>query len=269
MGSPGESAPNAEPTSNPARLPRPIEQGRFRLSVADGEGAIDAALRLRFEVFNLELGEGLASSWATGRDEDELDVQFHHLIVEDLQSRKIVGTYRLQTLEMARAGRGFYSTDEFDLSGFPAGILAEAVELGRACIARPYRSRQILFLLWKGLASYLSINGKRYLFGCSSLTSQEPAQGLAVFDDLCRRGFLHPTLRARPRPGSECEAPPDAAPACGPVTIPTLFETYLRFGGTICGPPAIDRAFRTIDFLTWLDTGTLDPGVRRMFFDEA
>jgi putative hemolysin len=35
--------------------------------------------------------------------------------------------------------------------------------------------------------------------------------------------------------------------------IPRLLSAYLALGACICGPPAIDREFRTIDFLTWID----------------
>ena len=35
--------------------------------------------------------------------------------------------------------------------------------------------------------------------------------------------------------------------------IPRLLSAYLALGARICGAPAIDREFRTIDFLTWLD----------------
>jgi putative hemolysin len=241
---------------------QPFEQGRLRVRLAEDERDVDAALRLRFRVFNLELGEGLTSSFATGRDEDELDAQFHHLIVEEERSREVVGTYRVQTREMADAGRGFYSDDEFDLSMIPSEVLDDSVELGRACIDKAHRNRQVLFLLWKGLAAYLAAHGKRHLFGCSSLTSQDQAEGLAAYAELRRRGHLHPTVRVNPRPPCVCEG--DAGGRR--VKIPTLFETYLRFGGTICGAPAIDRKFKTIDFLTWLDTATLDPTVRRMFF---
>jgi putative hemolysin len=37
------------------------------------------------------------------------------------------------------------------------------------------------------------------------------------------------------------------------VKIPRLLSAYLALGARVCGPPAIDREFRTIDFLTWLD----------------
>ena len=34
---------------------------------------------------------------------------------------------------------------------------------------------------------------------------------------------------------------------------PKLLRAYLSVGAKICGPPAIDREFKTIDFLTILD----------------
>ncbi|HYP27347.1 MAG TPA: GNAT family N-acetyltransferase [Blastocatellia bacterium] len=73
---------------------------------------MDAALRLRFEVFNLELGEGLESSFQTGRDSDEFDETCHHLVVYETARGEVVGTYRMQTSEMARAARGLYSAGQ-------------------------------------------------------------------------------------------------------------------------------------------------------------
>ena len=43
----------------------------------------EAACRLRFRVFNIELGEGLESSYDTGLDKDHLDVFCEHLLVEN------------------------------------------------------------------------------------------------------------------------------------------------------------------------------------------
>ena len=58
---------------------------------------VRSAQTLRFEVFNLELNEGLAHSYATGLDADPYDAVCDHLIVEHVPSNSIVGTYRLQT----------------------------------------------------------------------------------------------------------------------------------------------------------------------------
>src|SRR6185436_13849796 len=132
-------------------------------------------LHLRFEVFNLELGEGLDASFLTRRDEDPFDRTCHHLLVEDRASGRIVGTYRMQTSEMAAGACGFYSAGEFTLGSLPREVVAGSVELGRACIAREHRGRPVLFLLWKGLAGYLMHFGKRYLFGCCSLSTQDEA----------------------------------------------------------------------------------------------
>ena len=37
------------------------------------------------------------------------------------------------------------------------------------------------------------------------------------------------------------------------VQAPRLLRTYLELSAKICGPPAIDREFKTIDFRTLLD----------------
>jgi putative hemolysin len=57
-----------------------------------------------------------------------------------------------------------------------------------------------------------------------------------------------------------------SAGGLGSVEIPSLFRTYLRFGARVCGGPAIDRGFKTIDFLVFLDLMDLDSGARKMFF---
>ena len=46
-------------------------------------------------------------------------------------------------------------------------------------------------------------------------------------------------------------------PLPGPVAVPKLLRAYLALGAKVCGPPAIDREFRTIDALTWLDLASL------------
>jgi putative hemolysin len=243
-----------------------IVQGRFRTRFASCADDLDAVLRLRFQVFNLELGEGIDASYATCRDLDEFDPLCHHLMVEDTREERLVGTYRMMTSSMAARGRGFYSAAEFYLGLLPRGVVDHAVEVGRACIDREYRNRQVLFLLWKGLASYLAWNRKRFLFGCCSLTTQDPIDGLDALSQLAEAGAVHTGLRAVPLPGFECRAPKGSGRASGRVRIPILFKTYLRFGAKVCGAPAIDRRFRTIDFFTCLDVAGMDPAQRELFF---
>jgi putative hemolysin len=241
-----------------------LEQGRYAVWLARGEAEIEAAQRLRFEVFNVELGEGLKRSRLTGRDADEFDPSCEHVIVRDRSDGSTVGTYRLQTAEAARAGHGFYTATEFDLAALPTVVLDGALELGRACIARPHRNTRVLYLLWRGIAEVARCAGKRWLFGCCSLTSKDPREGRALYDRLAARGALHPELRVRPRSDFRCFAALDGDPTPA-VAVPRLFDMYLAMGARVCSPPAVDRAFGTIDFLVLLDLHDLDPRSRRRF----
>lgn len=252
----------------PEFLPRrEIDEGQYRLRFARSDEDLDAVLRLRFEVFNLELGEGLDTSVETGRDLDEFDPVCHHLMVIDRHRGEIVGSYRMQTSQMARRHLGFYSQTEFDLGTLPAMVIDNAMELGRACVARAHRSTHVLFLLWKGLALYVAANRRRFLFGCSSLTSQDPYVGKAFMDYLEERGYCHTDFHVLPQPGFECYEEGFEGRGDLHVRVPPLFRTYLRHGAKVCGPPAIDRQFKTIDFLVLFDVDNMDPKMFQTFFD--
>lgn len=242
---------------------RTLCEGHYEVRFAHSTDELEAVQRLRFEVFNLELGEGFDESFVSGRDADEFDSICHHLIVTDLRTGAIVGCYRIQTARMAAINRGFYSATLFDLSTLPLNVVHRSAEIGRACVARSHRSTAVLFLLWKGLALYAGHNQIRYFFGCSSLTSQDPGEGNAVLRFLEEAGRMHPDWRIQPRPENRCPIDPRVAAAPG---VPSLFRTYLRFGAKVCGPPAIDRDFRTIDYFVVLDLDSMPSRTRRMFF---
>jgi len=177
----------SSPTHYAARLARNLDDVR-------------AAQALRYQVFNLELNEGLEQSHVAGLDEDPFEAVCDHL--------------------------------------------------------------DVLGLLWKGTADYARQHEARYLFGCTSVTSQDPAVGASAYADLCRQHLVEPQWRSRPLPAYDCSLGQLAAE---PVTIPELLRAYLTVGAKICGPPALDRQFKTIDFLTLLDLETLHPLARQRF----
>jgi putative hemolysin len=51
-----------------------------------------------------------------------------------------------------------------------------------------------------------------------------------------------------------------------PVVIPKLLRAYLSLGAKTCGPPALDKNFKTIDFLTMLDLEALPALARQRLF---
>jgi putative hemolysin len=234
---------------------------QYAARLARTAAEIRAAQALRFQVFNIELNEGLERSRATGLDEDAFDGVCDHLIVEHQPSGTIIGTYRLQTGYNAWMYRGYYCEQEFEFRVFEP-FRSQIIELGRACVHRDHRNLVVLGLLWKGIADYAKERSGRYLVGCSSITSQDPAVGASAYADLCRRHLSLPQWRTRPLAAYDCSL---SQLADEPVKIPKLLRAYLSLGAKICGPPALDRQFKTIDFLTLLDLQTLHPLVRAKF----
>ncbi len=235
---------------------------QFRAGMAETlEDLIDCQ-RLRYLVFNCELGEGLASSARIGLDRDRYDFICDHLMVRDTRSGKLVGTYRMQSGFRARGNLGYYSEQFFDFTPFDE-IRAEVLELGRACVHTEYRNTAVLHMLWKGIARYASSCGARYLLGCSSVTSQDENEGMALYEELREKCLIEPALRTKPKPAFECRRSNDVTPA--PAT-PRLFRAYLDVSARLCGPPAIDREFKTIDFLTLIDLQRIPDRVRTRLF---
>ncbi len=236
--------------------------GGYSVRLAESLDDIRAAQRLRFEVFNIELNEGLVTSYFNGRDEDRFDAVCDHLLVENGCSGEVVGTYRMQTGSTAAEKFGYYSETEFDFAPFER-LRGEMIELGRACIRRDHRHASVLTLLWRGIAAYARSRGGHCLVGCSSLTSQDCALGAATLRYFRTHGFLaEDRFRTRPKPGFEC-ASDETVANCPPP--PKLLRAYLALGAKICGPPALDREFGTIDFLTLLDLRAVSAVVRARF----
>jgi putative hemolysin len=74
--------------------------------------------RLRYLVFNCELGEGFDSSARSGLDCDRFDFICDHLMVLDAATGKLAGTYRMQTGYRAKGNLGYYGEQFFDFSPF-------------------------------------------------------------------------------------------------------------------------------------------------------
>ena|SRR5271168_3222244 len=242
----------------------PLTSGAYRVRFAETRQDLEAVFRLRFLVFNLELQEGLESSYEHGRDTDPFDAVCDHLIVEHGSTREAVGTYRLQCGSVAANHLGYYSAREFDFSPYEP-LRHQLIEAGRASIHRNHRSFEVLTLLWRGIAQYALARNARYLVGCSSITSQDTREGSAMY--LRLREFLaEPAFRTVPRDAFAFSIAPDAQ-ASSDVRPPRLLRAYLSIGARICGPPAIDRDFKTIDFLTLLDLERMPQVVRARFLE--
>lgn len=244
------------------------KRGSFHVGFARSKTELDEILRLRYEVFNLECGEAHDASQALGIEEDEYDANCHHIVVRDLRSGTVVGTYRMLTQELASLGSGFYSSREFHLDQLPEATLSQGVELGRACIAERNRKGVVLHLLFRGIAAYLVERQKSFLFGCGSLPSVNRMTALQAMQIFKERELLHPDFHVDTMPAY------DLAPSAhGPDdlrserAIPELFEIYFSLGARVTSAPAFDQDFGTTDFLLHFDFASMEPALLRKYVD--
>jgi len=220
---------------------------------AENRAEVEAALKLRYEVFNLELGEGLATSDAKGMDADRFDEICDHLLVIDEDENKVVGTYRLLPAYKVEGWSDFYSWQEFDIRPL-AGLKGELLELGRSCVHPRYRqAARVISLLWRGIASYVIMNSIEHMFGCTSLHTTDPREVTVIYHYLLRRQGSHDVPWVEPHPDFRFPLA-DTTPAVDEERLfaacPPILKGYLRLGALICGPPALDREFNCTDLFT-------------------
>jgi len=242
----------------------PIRAGKLEVRLATTTPEIDAAMRLRFEVFNLELQEGLPSSYERGYDTDAYDAYCDHLIVKDLELDEIVGTYRLLPQQQAERNIGFYSENEFDLHRLKRTATAcggELLELGRSCIASSHRSFATINLLWSAIVRHAVERGVSHLFGCGSLHISDAREVEQVYSYLRAHHFAPEKYRVHPlehcQMGIDDEVDAAIEPRAAMRKLSPILKGYLRTGALICGAPAYDAEFGTADVLVLVETNKI------------
>ncbi|MHB8210743.1 MAG: GNAT family N-acetyltransferase [Acidithiobacillus sp.] len=232
----------------------------LRLYLARHQDEVEAAQRLRYDVFSAEYGAQF--SGRPGLDQDEYDPFCEHLIVEDEVRQEVVGTYRLFLPEkVARVGR-YYAETEFDISRLLA-LNTRIMELGRSCVHPDYRQGAVITLLWSGLAEAMAMWQIDYLMGCASVHSTDgPALG-ALYQS------LHTYLTPQEQRVFPLRAVPnfDVQAQVGPATLPSLLKGYLRAGVRIGGEPFWDPQFHCADFFVWCESSLITPRYQQRFLE--
>ncbi|WP_061249086.1 GNAT family N-acetyltransferase [Leptospira alstonii] len=245
---------------------------KLEVRIAENQLEIERTLALRYEVFNLELGEGLPQSAATRKDRDEYDLFCDHLIVIDKNREdKIVGTYRILRRSVAKQNLGFYSDNEFDITKIYE-LHAETAEIGRSCVHPEYRDGSVISMLWAGLGAYMQKHHVRYLFGCGSIHHTDAQSANEVYAYLKDKDVLvGKEFDVTPLPGFEIPGfdPNYQVEDIKSVykRIPALIKGYIRAGSKICGTPALDKIFKTIDFFILFDLRDIESKYGKHFLD--
>lgn len=237
----------------------PIKINHLEAFIADNPEDIAAAQRLRYDVFAREMGAKIDA--IDGRDIDRYDAVCRHLLVRDLNNGAIVGTYRLITAEAAQAAGGWYSASEFDISNIEH-LMPQAVELGRACVHRDYRSGAAITLLWTGLSRFMKEQGLEYMVGCASVSMADGGhEAASLYRYLEQKHFAPEAYRVFPK----IPVPLDELRQDLDVTPPALLKGYLRAGVWVCSAPFWDKDFNTADMLVMMPMSRVNPRYAKHF----
>lgn len=231
------------------------------LGLARSNEDLEAIQRLRFNVFSQEMGAVFPEA-TDGLDCDRYDPWCEHVMVKEVGTGRVVGTYRVLTPPNAKKAGGYYSETEFDLTALNR-IRNDLVEVGRSCTHSDYRGGSVIMLLLSGVARLVHRSGFRYILGCASVSLRDDgvtaAEVWRATTKMLGKGN-HPPL-ATPR----YRYPVERINSTLPARVPPLIKGYLRLGATICGEPAWDPDFNTADFPVFLDMNCMDIRYRRRF----
>lgn len=222
------------------------------------------AQRLRFEVFASEMGARLNTSVA-GHDVDLFDEYCEHLLVRDMVTRQVIGTYRVLTPAQARRVGGTYSDTEFDLTRLRT-LRSRMVELGRSCVHPDYRHGGVILALWSALADFMVRNQLDTMIGCASIPMLHngvvSGDAAASIWSQVQKSHLAPIeFHVRPR----LPLPVDQLDGSLAIEPPALIKGYLRLGARVLGAPAWDPDFNSADLPMLMRIADLPSRYRKHF----
>jgi putative hemolysin len=236
---------------------------RYTLLLSTDQALIEAAQRLRHDVFTSEPGFVLAGA-IDGRDADRFDEYCDHLLVREDNSGELVGCYRMLPPPGAIAAGGLYTATEFDVEGLDE-LRPSLVEMGRAVVREDHRNGGVVLLMWAGILAYLDRCGYDYVTGCVSVPVQgaeheAPGSQIRGVRDFVRRRHAAPAqYTVHPyRPVMVDGRVLDDIDPPARVSVPPLMRGYLRLGAQVCGEPAHDPDFGVGDFPALLDKRQAD-----------
>lgn len=247
-------------------MPRAVAAD-FQVKLARTETDVQAAQRLRYEVFVTELGgAGALVDHDAQLERDRFDPFFDHLLLTDKRNGKLAGVYRVMRSDMAARAGGFYSAEEYDLTPL-LNSGRRLLELGRSCLDPAYRGGAAMHHLWGALAQYVAEHQIEVLFGVASFRGIDPSALAQPLSLLHHRHLAAPELRVRAKVFQPMDlvADTDLDRRAAMAAMPSLIKAYLRLGGRVGEGAFVDRAFNTTDVCLILDTKRMSPRGERIY----
>lgn len=244
----------------------------FKVQAAVNKADLQAAQRLRYDIFVQELGaDGPMVDHSARLEQDRFDPFATHLLLRDLSrdpGNNVVGVYRLLSGVAASAAGQFYCEDEYDLTPLRQSG-KRLLELGRSCLHRDYRGGAGMMHLWQALSAIVAEQNIDILFGVASFHGTDPDTLAGPLSLLHHRHLAPKNLRVTARGSTAQPMNLIGADRIDRVAAlrdtPALIKAYLRLGGVVGDGAFVDHAFNTTDICLILPTDAVGAKQRRMY----
>ena len=241
-----------------------VERSGIRVSWAQHEDEVRAAQKLRFAVFAGEMGATLSCK-VPGHDIDVFDDYCEHLLVRDVLTEQVIGTYRVLTPAQAKRAGGTYSDTEFDLTRLRT-IRERMVELGRSCVHPDHRHGGVILALWGALFEFMNRNQLDTMIGCASIPMLHNGMvsgdvAASIWSQVSASHMACVQYHVRPR----LPLPVEQLDCHLPVEPPALIKGYLRLGAKVLGAPAWDPDFNSADLPMMMRVADMPARYRKHF----
>ena len=233
--------------------------GRYRARFASSQSEVLSAQALRYQCFNLLNKVDL--------DIDDFDTICQHVLIENLETKKLIGCYRILSFENGKNISTSYSAQFYDLKSIES-YPRPMIEVGRFCIHAEVNDPNVVLTAWAALAQIVGQSQTELLFGCSSFEGIDKRKYLDSFA-LLRDRYIAP-VHWRPQIKSakvfcyskELNYKVDKKKAL--LNMPPLLKTYLSMGAWVSDHAVVDLNMKTLHLFTGMEISKI-PKSRKNF----
>lgn len=234
-----------------------LTKGRYGARQAEIPADVAAAQALRHRAFHR----------CDGHDADPFDEICTHILIEEVDTGRLVACFRILPLTGGGEIGRSYSAQYYGLTALEA-YAGRMVEIGRFCSEPGLKDPDILRVAWGAMTAYVDENAVKMLFGCSSFAGTDAAAYQDSFAMLRERHLAPrrwwPQVKAPQvvRFGRMRRDAPDTRAAMG--RMPPLLRTYLMMGGWVSDHAVIDAQMNTLHVFTGLEIGRIPETRKRL-----
>ena len=236
-----------------------VKVGHYRARFASSQKDILAAQTLRYQCFNLSNKFEL--------DVDDFDTVCQHVLIENLETEKLICCYRILKFDNGENISSSYSSKFYDLKALES-YTEPMIEIGRFCIDSEANDPSVVLTAWAALAQIVDQNQTELLFGCSSFEGIEKEKYLDSFALLRDRYMAPDHWRPKIKAAQVFYYSKDLIYKVDKkkalLNMPPLLKTYLSMGAWVSDHAVVDLNMKTLHLFTGMEISKI-PQSRKQF----